>query len=178
MPRTEFDPDERHIVGAGDLGFAQQQPRSSSTASSPAQTRRAGIYGLCTGVLVGEPVARQGTKVAFVTGTLRVGDSADVVFVGIVAFGEVGERLAGMPKGAVVSVSGRISATAWADRGIGEPKAGLSLLVRELIALQHRPQAGGQQRPPQRRRPPYQRRPEPSHEPIGDGRPFDDRIEL
>ena len=106
------------------------------------------IRALATGTLYGSPQTR--TSAAgkpYVTGKLRA-DAKDGsgVWCSLIAFGEVGERLATLPQGAAVAVSGRCEVSAWINRE-GEAAGGLSLVVDELATLKGRP------RPPRPRQP-------------------------
>ena len=102
------------------------------------------IRALITGSLYGPPASRtsQAGK-DFTTAKLRAdGKDGATVWTSLVAFGELAERLATLPAGAALSVSGKAELSAWLDKN-GEPKAGLSLVVDELAALKGKP------RPPQ-----------------------------
>lgn len=95
---------------------------------------------LLTGTLYGSPAIRtsQAGK-DFTTAKLRAdGKDGATVWTSLVAFGELAERLATLPAGAALAVSGRAELSAWLDKN-GEPKAGLSLVVDELATLKAKP---------------------------------------
>lgn len=110
------------------------------------------IRALITGSLYGSPASRtsQAGK-DFTTAKLRAdGKDGATVWTSLVAFGELAERLATLPAGAALAVSGRAELSAWLDKA-GEPKAGLSLVVDELATLKGKPrpvpvEAEGQER--------------------------------
>ena len=95
---------------------------------------------LLTGILYGSPAIRtsQAGK-DFTTAKLRAdGKDGATVWASLVAFGELAERLAKLPAGAALAVSGRAELSAWLDKN-DEPKAGLSLVVDELATLKAKP---------------------------------------
>lgn len=98
------------------------------------------IRALVTGTLYDAPQARtsQSGK-PFTTAKLR-GDGKDgaTVWCSVIAFGELAERLATLPAGAALSVSGRAEVSAWLDKQ-GESKAGLSIVVEDLATLKAKP---------------------------------------
>ncbi len=118
------------------------------------------IRALATGTLYDAPQARtsQAGK-TFTTAKLRAdGKDGATVWVSCIAFGEQAERLATLPAGAALSVSGRVEVSAWSDKS-GEPKAGLSLVVDELVTLKAKPKPrdeGRQQQPRRSARQPAQ----------------------
>lgn len=127
---------------------------------------------LLTGTLYAEPQQRtsQNGKV-FTTGKLRA-DASDgaQVWCSLIAFADVGERLATLKAGAAISVAGRCKLSAWTDKN-GNPAAGLDLVVDEIATLRGKPrppQEGAAQRQQTRLNPPQQ------PEPAGAGMPFDD----
>ncbi len=95
---------------------------------------------LCTGTLHDTPQARtsQAGK-HFVTAKVKADDKNGVwIWISVIAFGEVGERLATLKQGDALSISGRVEVSAWLGKD-GEPKAGLSLVVDELATLKGKP---------------------------------------
>jgi len=108
------------------------------------------IRTLITGTLYGAPQARtsQAGK-PFVTAKLRAdGKNGESVWCSIIAFGEIADRLLTLADGAALSISGRAEVNAWLDKQ-GEPRAGLSLLVDDLVTLKGKPrpvEAEGQER--------------------------------
>ena len=98
------------------------------------------IRALITGSLYGDPQARtsQAGK-PFVTAKVRAdGKNGESVWCSIIAFGELAERLATLPAGAALAVSGKAEVSGWLDKQ-GEPKAGLSVVVDEIAALKAKP---------------------------------------
>lgn len=130
------------------------------------------IRAIVSGVLYDAPKVHTGKSgKPFATGKVRAdGKDGASVWCSLIAFGEQGERLASLPAGAALSVSGRAEVSAWSDKS-GEPKAGLSLVVEELATLKAKPKPQDGGVPPQRAP-----RPRPSREPAtaGAGVPFDD----
>jgi single-stranded DNA-binding protein len=98
------------------------------------------IRALVSGSLYGEPqikVAKSGNN--FTTAKLRAdGKDGATVWCSLVAFGELGERLASLKANAALSVSGRTEVQAWLNK-TGEPAAGLSLVVDDLAVLKAKP---------------------------------------
>ncbi len=98
------------------------------------------IRALTTGQLFGDPQVRtsQAGK-PFTTAKLRAdGKDGAAVWISLVAFGELAERLATLKANAALSVSGKAELNAYLTRD-GEPAAGLSLVVDELATLKARP---------------------------------------
>ena len=124
------------------------------------------IRALVSGRLHDAPQARTSQSGnTFVTGKLRAdGKDGATVWTSIIAFGELAERLASLPAGAALSVSGRAEVNAWIDKS-GEPRAGLSVVVEELATLRGKPRPPSEARPPSRR---------PARQPEPAGVPFDD----
>jgi single-stranded DNA-binding protein len=95
---------------------------------------------LATGTLYGSPQSR--TSAAgkpYVTGKLRAdGKDGSSVWCSLIAFSEVGERLASLQQGAAVAVAGRAEVSAWINRD-GEAAGGLSMVVDELATLKGKP---------------------------------------
>lgn len=95
---------------------------------------------LITGQLFGDPQARTSqVGKAFTTAKVRA-DSKDgnAVWVSLVAFNELAERLAGMKANNAIAVSGRAELSAYTNKQ-GEPAAELSLIVDELATLKAKP---------------------------------------
>lgn len=98
------------------------------------------IRALVSGVLHADPQVRTSqTGNSFTTAKLRADDGkGGSVWCNLIAFGPEGERLATLKAGAALSVAGRADLSAWINRE-GEPKAGLSLVVEELVTLRGKP---------------------------------------
>ncbi|HOW76628.1 MAG TPA: single-stranded DNA-binding protein [Candidatus Competibacteraceae bacterium] len=95
---------------------------------------------LITGNLFGDPQARtsQAGK-PFTTAKVRAdGKDGNAVWVSLVAFNELAERLAGMKANNAVAVSGKLEVSAYTAKS-GEPAAGLSIIVDELATLKAKP---------------------------------------
>ena len=124
------------------------------------------IRALVTGRLHDTPQARTSANGnPFSTAKLRAdGKDGATVWTSIIAFGELAERLATLPAGAALSVSGRAEVNAWLDKS-GEPRAGLSVVVEELATLRGKPRPPSESRQPSRR---------PARQPEPAGVPFDD----
>jgi single-stranded DNA-binding protein len=125
-----------------------------------------GLYVLASGVLAGDPVARDGAKGRFSTATIRCGSGDDAVFVSVIAFGAEAERLLELAKGAAISAAGRATLKAWTSRDGGE-RHGISLVAAELAAPKPR------QTP--RQRSAYPSKPRRDIE-AADPRPFNDEL--
>ena len=108
------------------------------------------IRALASGTLHDAPKVHTGKSgKPFTTAKVRAdGKDGASVWCSIIAFNAEGERLATLPAGAALSVSGRADVSAWLDKQ-GEPKAGLSLVVEELATLKAKPKArhDGSQQP-------------------------------
>jgi single-stranded DNA-binding protein len=116
------------------------------------------FYGLFSGCLTADPQRRQGSKAPFATGSLRVQDGEDSLFVSLIAFGDKAEELLEHAAGAAIAVSGRAKLTSWMGRD-GAEKRGISVVVEQVAAAkprrrsatapQHRPAgARGRYSPP------------------------------
>ena len=108
---------------------------------------------LATGTLHTEPTSRTSANGnPYTTAKLRADDGrGGTVWCSLIAFGEVADRLATLKAGAALSVSGRAEVSAWLDKQ-GEPKAGLSIVVDELVTLRGKPRPQeGERRPAPRR---------------------------
>ena len=108
------------------------------------------IRAMVSGVLYGAPQARTAASgKQYATAKVRGdGKNGENVWCSIIAFGEQADRLMTLGDGAALSVSGRAEINAWLDKA-GEPKAGLSLLVDDLVTLKGKPrpvEAEGQER--------------------------------
>ena len=106
------------------------------------------IRALVSGVLYDAPKVHTGKSgKPFATAKVRAdGKDGAAVWCSLIAFGEQAERLATLPTGAALSVSGRAEVSAWLDKS-GEPKAGLSLVVDELATLKAKPKPRDDGRP-------------------------------
>lgn len=100
------------------------------------------IRALCSGTLHADPVARtSATGNQFVTAKIRAdGKDGNATWCSLIAFGDVGERLATLKAGASLSVSGRCELSAWLSRD-GEAKAGLSIVADEIVTLRGQPKS-------------------------------------
>jgi len=98
------------------------------------------IRALLTGQLYGPPQARTSKSGStFATAKVKAdGKDGAVLWVSLVAFGEVADRLLTLPANAAVSVSGKLEVSAYTAK-TGEPTAGLSVVVDELLTLKARP---------------------------------------
>ena len=113
---------------------------------------------LITGQLYGEPQARtsQAGK-AFTTAKVRAdGKDGASLWISLVAFGELAERLALMRANNAIAVSGKVELSAYLNKA-GEPAAGLSIVVDELATLKAKPK--------------------PKPEPALSAEPFDDPVD-
>lgn len=93
-----------------------------------------------TGNLYGDPQARtsQAGK-PFTTAKVRAdGKDGNSLWVSLVAFNELAERLAGLKANNAVAVSGRAELNAYTNKA-GEPVAGLSIVVDELATPKAKP---------------------------------------
>ncbi len=82
------------------------------------------------GELIRDPEARAGANGnPYVTALVRVGEA----LVSVTAFDDtLRERLAGLERGEMIAVSGRLQARPYLDRD-GKPQAGLSILAGEIM---------------------------------------------
>ena len=97
------------------------------------------IRALVSGCLYADPAVRlsQAGK-PFTTAKLRADNKdGNLVWVSLVAFGELGERLSTLKANHAIAVSGKLEVSAYTDKR-GEPAAGLSLVVDELATLKPR----------------------------------------
>jgi len=91
---------------------------------------------LLTGTLHGDPERRTlKTGNPYCTARMKA-DASDgtAVWCSLIAFGDVGERLATLKGGAAISVSGRAKLSAWTGKD-GTPAAGLDVTVDEIAAV-------------------------------------------
>ena len=98
------------------------------------------IRALITGTLYGDPQARtsQAGK-SFATAKIRAdGKDGAVLWVSLVAFGEVADRLLTLPANAALALSGKLEVSAYTDKQ-GNPAASLSVVCDELATLKARP---------------------------------------
>ena len=98
------------------------------------------IRTLLTGNLYGEPQARTSKSGStFATAKVRAdGKDGAVLWISIVAFNEVADRLLTLPANAAVALSGKLEVSAYTAK-TGEPAAGLSVVVDELATLKAKP---------------------------------------
>ena len=94
----------------------------------------------CSVTQYGDPQTRTSANGnSFTTAKLRAdGAGGAAVWVSLIGFAEVGERLASLQQGAALSVSGRAEVSAWINRD-GEAAGGLSVVVDELATLRGKP---------------------------------------
>ena len=107
------------------------------------------IRAMTAGTIYGKPSQRTGTNGKhFATAKLRAdGKDGESVWVSLLGFGEVGERLSALPDGAAIAVSGRAEVRAWSDKD-GSPAAGLDVTVDEVATLRGRPKPQQDRRQP------------------------------
>ena len=130
---------------------------------------------LATGTLHTEPPSRTSANGnPYTTAKLRADDGkGGSVWCNLIAFGSEAERVATLKAGAPLSVSGRAEVSAWLDKQ-GEPKAGLSIVVDELVTLRGKPK-----RPQEGARRPAPRRQSPNPLPVeAEPAPFDDALDF
>jgi single-stranded DNA-binding protein len=98
------------------------------------------IRALLTGILYGEPVSRTSKSGStFATAKVRAdGKDGAFLWISIVAFGELAERLLTLKANNAVAISGKLEVSAYIAKS-GEPAAGLSVVCDELAALKARP---------------------------------------
>lgn len=109
---------------------------------------------LLTGQLHADPVQRTSANGnAYTTAKLKA-DASDgaQVWCSLIAFAEVGERLATLKANAAISVSGRAKLSAWIDKN-GNPAAGLDVTIDEISTLRGKPKPQGQDAAQTRTRP-------------------------
>ena len=98
------------------------------------------IRALITGQLYGDPQARTSqTGKAFTTAKVRAdGKDGAVLWISIVAFNDLADRLLTMKANNAVAVSGKLEVSAYTAKD-GSPAAGLSVVCDELAALKAKP---------------------------------------
>ena len=95
---------------------------------------------LVTGQLYGDPQARtsQAGK-PFTTAKVRAdGKDGAVLWISVVAFGDLAERLLTMKANNALALSGKLEVSAYTAKD-GTPAAGLSVVADELAALKAKP---------------------------------------
>ena len=98
------------------------------------------IRALLTGILYGEPQARtsQAGK-SFTTAKVKAdGKDGAVLWISIVAFNDLADRLLTLKANNAVALSGKLEVSAYTAKD-GTPAAGLSVVVDELAALKAKP---------------------------------------
>lgn len=95
---------------------------------------------LITGQLYGDPQARTSKSGSqFATAKIRAdGKDGAVLWISIVAFNDVAERLLALHANNAVALSGKLEVSAYTAKD-GSPAAGLSVVVDELATLKAKP---------------------------------------
>jgi len=104
---------------------------------------------LVIGNLYGDPQARtsQAGK-SFTTAKVRAdGKDGAVLWISIVAFGDLADRLLTMRANAALALSGKLEVSAYIAKN-GEPAAGLSVVCDELATLKGKPRPKADPPPP------------------------------
>jgi single-stranded DNA-binding protein len=98
------------------------------------------IRALLTGILYGEPQARiSKSGSTFATAKIRAdGKDGASLWISIVAFNELAERLLTLHGNNAVALSGKLEVSAYVAK-TGEPAAGLSVVCDELATLKAKP---------------------------------------
>jgi len=98
------------------------------------------IRTLLTGQLYGDPQARTSKSGSqFATAKVRAdGKDGTVLWISIVAFNEVADRLLTLKANNAVALSGKLEVSAYTDKQ-GQPAAGLSVVCDELATLKAKP---------------------------------------
>mgnify|MGYP003378295134 FL=1 len=98
------------------------------------------IRALLTGILYGEPQARTSkTGSTFATAKVKAdGKDGAVLWISIVAFNDLAERLLTLKANNAVALSGKLEVSAYVAKD-GSPAAGLSVVCDELAALKAKP---------------------------------------
>ena len=107
------------------------------------------IRALLTGILYGEPQARtsQAGK-SFTTAKVKAdGKDGSSLWISVVAFGDLAERLLTMKANNAVALSGKLEVSAYVAKD-GSPAAGLSVVCDELAALKAKPRPKADPPPP------------------------------
>ena len=95
---------------------------------------------LATGQLYGDPQARtsQAGK-SFTTAKVRAdGKDGAVLWISVVAFGDLADRLLTLKANTALALSGKLEVSAYTAKD-GTPAAGLSVVVDELATLKAKP---------------------------------------
>lgn len=91
---------------------------------------------LLTGVLTDAPARRIGQSgKSFTSAKARVADGQSTIWVNAIAFGSVGEMLAGLAAGDAVSISGRAEPKAWIDKA-GAARATLDVVADGVLVIE------------------------------------------
>ncbi|MDS4031222.1 MAG: hypothetical protein RKO66_14290 [Candidatus Contendobacter sp.] len=125
------------------------------------------IHVLVTGIAYNWPDSRMAKNgKPYTCLKLKADDGAGgTVWCSLIAFNEVAEALAVARKDSALSVTGRLTPTAWLDRD-GSPRAGLNVTVEGILHLK-KPKPAAPPAPP----------PDPPPDLADDGRPdFDDDL--
>ena len=98
------------------------------------------IRALLTGILYGEPQARTSKSGSqFATAKVKAdGKDGAVLWISIVAFNDLAERLLTLKANNAVALSGKLEVSAYTAKD-GSPAAGLSVVCDELAALKAKP---------------------------------------
>ena len=98
------------------------------------------IRALLTGILYGEPQARTSKSGSpFATAKVKAdGKDGVVLWISIVAFNDLAERLLTLKANNAVALSGKLEVSAYTAKD-GSPAAGLSVVCDELAALKAKP---------------------------------------
>ena len=105
---------------------------------------------LATGQLYGDPQARtsQAGK-SFTTAKIRAdGKDGAVLWISVVAFGDLADRLLTMKANNALALSGKLEVSAYTAKD-GTPAAGLSVVCDELAALKAKPKPKAEPAPAQ-----------------------------
>ena len=109
---------------------------------------------LATGQLYGDPQARtsQAGK-PFTTAKVRAdGKDGAVLWISIVAFGDLADRLLTMKANTALALSGKLEVSAYTAKD-GTPAAGLSVVCDELATLKAKPKPKAEPEPAQAQQP-------------------------
>ena len=109
---------------------------------------------LITGQLYGDPQARtsQAGK-PFTTAKVRAdGKDGAVLWISIVAFGDLADRLLTMKANTALALSGKLEVSAYTAKD-GTPAAGLSVVCDELATLKAKPKPKAEPEPAQAQQP-------------------------
>ena len=109
---------------------------------------------LITGTLYGDPQARtsQAGK-SFTTAKIKAdGKDGSTLWVSIIAFNDLADRLLTLKANAAVALSGKLEVSAYIAKN-GEPAAGLSVVCDELATLKAKPKPKAEPEPAQAQQP-------------------------